>query len=489
MLNIYFSDSVQVSADDVDNYGAFNVSLIGDLPLFIDPFLLFNSRLPKYRQLHDQIIQYVRFLRDKAVEGGVTPGLLKAWYMFPEVKQTWLGYSLTGNKGRGLGPDFGKALNRNLNTIFASFGSEKVAHGSHLEKLCLIKDGVGKDNISDFATNLIKDFLLDYTQEFARSTVGPDFRRVLTVNKVRFNYDTESWEDDRFELPYVNGDYVLLIPKDILTKDDVWINKSDLLNDYEQIASGVPNNQLRQQIGNYFEKVLPKEPTRKEVNAAIAKVYQEFPELIEYYIRFKEENGQSAQALSDLKVSESERLYVRQVVEFAAALQKATGFYSVQGNTYDEARARVKFLKDVIENKGGYRIFYLDGKPIGREEDAQILFRLTWFATPSDVSREVNDGRGPVDFKISRGSSDKALVEFKLASNTQLRKNLENQVEIYKKASDAERAIKVIVFFSDAQRERAMAILRDLGIEKSPDIVLIDARADNKPSASKATSH
>jgi hypothetical protein len=33
----------------VDDYGAFNISLINDLPLFIDPFLLFDSDQAKYR--------------------------------------------------------------------------------------------------------------------------------------------------------------------------------------------------------------------------------------------------------------------------------------------------------------------------------------------------------------------------------------------------------------------------------------------------------
>ena len=35
---------------------------------------------------------------------------------------------------------------------------------------------------------------------------------------------------------------------------------------------------------------------------------------------------------------------------------------------------------------GGHRIFYHDGKPIEREKDLQILCRLVWFDTPSDVS-------------------------------------------------------------------------------------------------------
>lgn len=42
-IAVYFSDYFGVNIDDIDEYGAINISLINDLPLFIDPFLLFNS--------------------------------------------------------------------------------------------------------------------------------------------------------------------------------------------------------------------------------------------------------------------------------------------------------------------------------------------------------------------------------------------------------------------------------------------------------------
>ena len=42
---IYFTDVFDVDPDEVEAYGAFNVSTINDLPLFIDPLLLFNSEL------------------------------------------------------------------------------------------------------------------------------------------------------------------------------------------------------------------------------------------------------------------------------------------------------------------------------------------------------------------------------------------------------------------------------------------------------------
>jgi hypothetical protein len=128
----------------------------------------------------------------------------------------------------------------------------------------------------------------------------------------------------------------------------------------------------------------------------------------------------------------------------------------------------------------------VNGTPIQRESDVQILYRLTWFGTSLDVTREANDGRGPADFKISRGAKDKSLVEMKLAGNTQLERNLKNQSKVYEKASDAKRSVKIIIYFSVAERRRAEAILKRLELERDEAIVLIDARADNKPSGSKA---
>ena len=74
----------------------------------------------------------------------------------------------------------------------------------------------------------------------------------------------------------------------------------------------------------------------------------------------------------------------------------------------------------------------------------------------------------------------------KLAKNKKLERNLERQVPIYQAASDADRAIKAIIFFTRAEEERAEGILDKLGILGHRDIVLIDARADNKPSGSHA---
>jgi hypothetical protein len=484
-VDIYFSDFFQVSARVVEKYGAFDVSLVNDLPLFIDPFLLFNSRKRKYKLLHEDIIKYLTFLRDESTAGHADDGLLRARYTFKEIHQNWLGFAKSGNRGSGLGMDFAHALHSNLNSIFNSFGTEKVTRGSHLEKLCLIGSGVGRDHVSDFTTNLIKGFLLDYTQTFAVKHIASMHRKRFAVEKVVFNYETESWEAGRFDLPAFRGEYVILTPRDILTRDEIWINKPELISSFDEIVASLPNASLRAELDSYLRKRLGKKPKQKEINQARLETLRAYPSVIEQYIKDKEDDGDRATSVSAEKVQESERLYIEQVRPVAALLQ-TLGFYKTPGTTYEEAHQRISFLKDCIENKGCHKIFYVGGEPVGREEDVHILFRLIWYGTVSDVSREVNDGRGPVDFKISRGNSDKTLVEFKLASNSQLKRNLQNQAETYQKASDARRCIKVILYRSTEEFEKVRGILRELKLSEDPDIVLIDARRDNKPSGSKA---
>jgi hypothetical protein len=486
----FFSDYFDIDSDALDEYGAFNVSIINDLPLFIDPFLLFNSKKQDYRDLHNSIIRYLIFLRTKAESGPVGEDLLRLWYCFPEVRQNWLGFSMNGNGGSGLGKDFAQALHSNLHRLFTDFGGEQITMGSHLEKVCLIRGGIGRDNISDFTTNLINDYLCRYTQKFTRKYIDPKNLKQVAVNRTSFNYDSESWERAQYDLPWMGDDYVVLTPKDMLTRDENWINRGDLIRDFEQIPLAMPDGELRAQVFNYFHKVLVKhrnrEANQKERADAAAETLLQFPALLDYYIKLKEENGEKASDLSSEKVSFTEIVFVHQLRELQELLKVNTAFYRTGRTTYQEAHARLAYLKDVIENKGGHRIFYSDGKPIASEKDLQILYRLVWFGSPSDVGAEANDGRGPVDYKISRGASDKTLVEMKLARNTALERNLEKQLPIYQAASDAENGIKAIVFFTEEEKRRTVGILKKLGLLNHKDVILIDARADNKPSGSKA---
>ncbi|MFI6637525.1 hypothetical protein ACIBI7_52320 [Nonomuraea fuscirosea] len=485
-LPLYFSQYFNIDSDVLDQYGAFDISVVSDLPLFVDPFLLFNSENPTYQNLHEEILRYLRFLRDQAVRN-LDAGSIDAWYRFKEVKQNWLGFTLFGNSGAGLGKEFAVALHSALGDMFRNFGRETVTRGSHLEKLCLIRPGVGKDNISDFTANLIKAFLCEYTQTFARKYLSQKDCEVFAVSRVRFNYETRTWVTERYYLPRLRNDFVLLTPTDLLTRDDTWINYSDMVSKFRLLPDAVPNVEQRSRVNQYFARMLGDEDrTAKKQREAVAATISMFPELVDLYIKLQEDNGTRAEADSARKVKEAYQALVLQLQQALVELTSKTEFYEKPWSSYRECLERVQYFKAYIENNDGYRLFNRNGKPFSNEKDLQLAFGLVWCGSEFDINREVNNGRGPVDFKASYGAGDKSLIEFKLASNTALKRNLQKQVQIYEAANRTRTSVKVIVIYNAKQERGVKKILHELGLEREESIVLIDARSDNKPAASTA---
>ncbi|HKK94881.1 MAG TPA: hypothetical protein VJ916_00955 [Anaerovoracaceae bacterium] len=483
----YFSDFFEVDEKIIESYGAINISLINDLPLFIDPFLLFNSEKVEYQQIHKEIINYLLFLQKQTeMYPMFDTGIFKSWYWFPEIKQTWIGFSLEGNSGRGLGRNFALGLHKGLQDIYKNFGRETITRSSHLEKLCLISPLVGRDKISDFTTNFAKKYLLEYTTIFASTYLSTEQCKKFIVTKVDFNYKTMSWVDKEYYLPCFKDDFVLLTPRDMVTRDNTFINRPDMIRNLDNIAPSIEDAAVRFELNNYFTEVLTrknKEMPKKEKDKVAEALIIKYPLLIDYYIKVKEEKEADATSISEKVVSEAKKFFNENTQKLTLKLNSNTDFYNLNGDSYEEAYNRVSYLKNVIEDMDGYRLFYIDGKPIKRESDLQIMYRLLWYASDYDVNREVNNGRGPVDFKISHGSKDAALVEFKLASNSKLKNNLAKQVEVYQKANNCDKAIKVILYFTTEEYEKVIKILNELKLQNCEDIVLINA-IGNKASAS-----
>lgn len=480
---VYFSEIFDIDESVLESYGAFNISLLNDLPLFIDPFLLYASDKSDYKKLHEEILDYLTFLRDKALGGQLTPIKIKRWFYFPEVKQVWFGYSETGNSGSGLGGAFGNAMSKVIINVFNELRNESISDTSHLEKLGLFRSGVGRDNISDFTCNLIKHFLLEYTQTFALQYLNPSQYREFSVSKAYFDYENETWCSKTYKLPCFDNDYVLLTPKDILTKDENWINFNDMKHQFFSITNSIPNDELRDRINDMYLRSLPKKPKDEDITKAITYMVSRYPEIMDYYIRLKEKDKDGAKMASTKIVSDASHIYIRNITNLRKLLQDTDFYNCPEIGSFEATRKRVLFLKDMIENKDGYLFFYCNNKPIQREKDLQLLFKLTWFATSFDVNAEVNNGRGPVDYKISFGKSDMTLVEFKLANNSKLKQNLKNQVQVYEKANGTRQSMKVILFFNDREHKKVLSVLHELKLESDPNIILIDA-CNNKPSAS-----
>lgn len=480
---LLFTDYFEIEPDVLDAYGALNICVEADLPLFIDPFLLFSSEKPEYQLLHTEIISHLVFLKDLAQSGQPVGDTL---FQFPEVKQNWLGLCKWGNQGKGLGPKFARSLKGAFAGFYSNFGTETITSTSHIEKLTLVGSGIGRDFISDFSTNLILHYLLDYTQTFARAHLSGEQRRTFSV---RSKFDTSRfiWTSQDFELPFFyrkdrDEDYLLLTPVDLLTKDEAFICHSDFTSRFRSMANSLTNQQLRDSINLYFAKQLPASPKKADIERAIARTVSEYPEILDYYIEKKESESDTAAKLSAEKVEKLVAELTKNLRPLVEHLLEYTSFYEVEPSSYQAALERAQFLKTVIEDNDGYRIFYKYGRPIASEDTVQRIFRLTWFASPFDVNAEVNNGRGPADYKVSFGSRDSTIVEFKLAKSSSLKRNLRNQTEIYKKASKAIADIKVILCYSKSEISKVKRILKEIGHEDAENVIVIDAT--RKPSAS-----
>lgn len=485
-LKLLFSDYFNIPSSTVESYGALDICITADLPLFIDPFLLFASEKIEYQKLHDKIVGHLIELKNIALDKGNAPSL--KLFQFSEVKQNWLGVSRYGNEGRGLGKKFAKNIVNAFNGFYSNFGNEIISSASHIEKLTLVGKGIGKDFISDFTTNLILEYLLEYTEDFALKYLDSSQRKVFSV---RCKYDSKCriWKPRSFTLPYFymeNGDFIILTPLDILTKDDAFICHKDLNDSFRKITNSLDNTSLREAINAYFRDRLPPNPRKEDIDRAIVATINQFPEILDYYVKKKEEEKSRAYAISEEKRYEITKEFIPAVKAFCEKILNADNdFFETKPNSYSEALARANYLKDVIENNDGYKIFYGKRNETASEQTIQRIFRLTWFLSPYDVNSEVNNGRGPADYKVSYGGSDSTIVEFKLARSSSLEKNLLHQTEIYKKASKSINDIKVILCYTSSEITKVKkAVKKITSSDIVPEnIVIIDASP--KESASK----
>ena len=202
-----------------------------------------------------------------------------------------------------------------------------------------------------------------------------------------------------------------------------------MIRNFTKFANSIPDDMLRDRVNAYFASLLAKDAKREDREHAAEATIARFPEVIDYYIRYQEDHDKEALARSIADVTGVRQVFIEQLLELVDQLLK-TKFYQTDApaNSYEEAMERVQYLKHVVEDCDGYRYFYDGDKPIHRESDLHIMYRLACCNTISDANAEVNNGRGPVDFKLSRGRKDQTLVEFKLART--LKKNLEKQVEV-----------------------------------------------------------
>lgn len=178
-----------------------------DVPLYVDPFLLWRSPSQQDQALHTSVINSFNrqnWLSKKGKEDEARQNLILA----SECDEVGLGLS-GSRRGKRIGA-------QTANDIIGLFNGipEYSQHGfTHFEEIQLYVDGISRDRVSDFACSFLKSFLIDYTIDQCNSLGIP-----LAKTKVRALHDYKSQKflaDVELELP-VNpetGAPILLVPK------------------------------------------------------------------------------------------------------------------------------------------------------------------------------------------------------------------------------------------------------------------------------------
>lgn len=500
---MHFSEHFKVSKYLLNEYGAVDISLACDIPLFVDPMLIFNSEKDCYKKLHERIIRYFHFLYKKASQG-LSPKEIDAWFNFSEVSNNWLGYSLVGNKGNALGKEYAQFLYNNISFAIDTHG---ITQSPHIEKVMLLYAGTGKDKISDLTVNLIKDFLCEYTEKFAVKYINNDFISKFPVERADFNYDTESFICKEYNLPFIYNnkgkkEFVLLTPQDILREDEPAINKKDFYDSYERICLNIENDTLRAYVNNYISKAVQqyennlinnkrKKPSEKSIRRveknAFKELVQEHKELYDYYIRLREIDKAEICSQCSLEREKQIEKFISATESLIDIFLKNNYIIQEELTAQEESKRRLKYFKHIIENCDGYKHFYQGGKRISNEKDIQRLSLLVWYGTNYKISAEANNGRGPVDFIVSMGQNNQCIIEFKLASNKSLA-HMFTQVKVYEAANCADGSLFALFYFSEEEYQYSKKVVKEAGYENliNESIILIDCRNDNKKSASKA---
>ena len=194
-----------------------------DIPLYVDPFLLWKSPSQMDNMQHLGILQSFNQLGRLYLEGKQEDAI-KNLVFLSECDEVGLGLSKS-RKGRPISED----ISREILELFKSIPQVNQYGFKHFEQIQLLVDQVSKDRISDIACSLMKSFLIDYTIEQSLTLGIP----IQNVDLFRYDYKSCKVVKENVKLP-VNEEKkqaVLFVPKRWL-RYTPWLNFDDYFKNY-----------------------------------------------------------------------------------------------------------------------------------------------------------------------------------------------------------------------------------------------------------------
>lgn len=195
-----------------------------DIPLYIDPFLMWRSPALQDKGLHQVILGAFNNLGALA-KAGKQDQAVQQLIAASECDEVGLGTS-----GTRKGTRIGRAKAEEVLSLFDRISYYRDHGFRHFEEIQLFVDGIGKDRISDIACNFIKSFLIDYTFQECRA-LGIELKNAVVPNV--YNPSSRSFEDVNANVPVhpTTGLPVLLVPKRWL-RHVPWINYDVYFRDF-----------------------------------------------------------------------------------------------------------------------------------------------------------------------------------------------------------------------------------------------------------------
>ncbi|MET7940663.1 hypothetical protein [Streptomyces sp. NPDC005302] len=190
-----------------------------DLPLSIDPFLLWKSESVEYATLHETLLSFIEKVRSEAIGGSEA----RAQLLLSEVAEPvelGLGYAAGSKRGSALGPALRAA-------ITATFRDTPQLHSgglNHIELLALLVPKVAEDRISDITASVIKKWLAEYSEKQSKQLGIP----TRSFRMIGWDGSRLDWVPFSCKLPYnpVDESPIILCPLDLLRRLP-WINYAD----------------------------------------------------------------------------------------------------------------------------------------------------------------------------------------------------------------------------------------------------------------------
>jgi len=203
-----------------------------DLPLYVDPFLLWKSPSQSEKALHTAMMASFNGLRDIAKSD--RKRAISTLIALSECEEIGLGVGAT-RSGRRIGRGTAEEILR----LFADLPDVERQGIQHVEVLQLYINQISKDRISDFTCSFLKSHLVDYTIAQSRE-VGIPMR---SVQIDLYDYSSRRFISEGVQLPVnpVDGKPILLVPKRWL-RFEPWISYDDF---FARIVA--PQDRLPQQ--------------------------------------------------------------------------------------------------------------------------------------------------------------------------------------------------------------------------------------------------